>query len=40
MEITLKTKFSLGDTVFFQSDVTSRVIEAKVTDIVVYHGID
>lgn len=25
---------------FFQSEVTSRVIEAKVTDIVIYHGID
>ena len=40
MEITLKTKFNLGDKVFFQSEVTSRVIEAKVTDIVIYHGID
>lgn len=40
MEITLKTKFNLGDKVFFQSEVTSKVIEAKVTDIVIYHSID
>ena len=40
MEITFNTKFSPGDIVYFQSAVTSRIIEAKVTDIVFYHGLD
>lgn len=36
MELTLKTKFDIGDTIFFLSDTTQRIIQAKVVEIVFY----
>ena len=36
MELTLKTKFDIGDTIFFLSDTTQRIIQAKVIEIVFY----
>lgn len=36
MIINLTTKFNLNDTIYFISDTTKRIIEAKVTEIVVY----
>ena len=36
MEIKFKTKFNLGDTIYFVSQTTFRVIEATVSEIVNY----
>ena len=36
MEITLKTKFDIGDTIFFLSNTTQRIIQAKVIEILFF----
>lgn len=36
MEVKIRTKFDLGDTVYFLSNTTARIIEAKVVEVVFY----